>query len=1345
MEKHRVSKLLQRLARPWTVLAFVAVLAGALALTFAGLTAAQAQTETEVTLVSNTGQPSTSLDYTVGNGNQLALAFRTGANPGGYTLTKVDFVIVDFGGSFAASGVKGSIYTAKEGLPYESLYTLIHPSPRATGTNTFTAPAGSTLDSETKYFLVFKGPANEIYHVRQTLRKDEDDGKAEGWSIDNEIWQKVGGGDWAVLTGLTPIAIKGQLLNAPPAFGAETARRFVSETVAPGEPVGAPVAATDADGDNLTYTLEGPDKDKFTIDSSGQIRTLAQLDREAQATHSVTVKADDGNDGTATIDVTIIVSEVDPRTLVIRVPTLRSPHGSTTSLFMRWRALDRFGGPAVTGYEVQYRQGDSGEWKGHAHSGIDAFTEIGALTAGTQYQARVRASFGVDSTQWSEPGTGTVSATVATNPSFGIIEARIYQVKYIDTIPRVHFGEPFEVKIRFTEGLLLSEQISGLRRGRHVMDLVGPERGISVTGGRVVSIAECVNRSLLKMVVEPSGHGAVTLTLEPMPCDEQGALCADIYPDDETRYTTGLQERASYTVRGVGTTPPAPADLRVDTTRQGDEDLMEVSFVGTDEAIRFRVQWKFPDQEWSEAQEWSNWRTVGPGGRQLAVRTTEPPGLAYDIRARWESPVGDGPWAYALRQGVPRTRWGETIIWYHTGNNAEVRISYQRDLDRDSRLDGLSHSYPIAYSESRAIGYDINGVSVIDDDQGRPRVVKLELAKVQRGQDPRSNKNPHSGETVWVTHNESQVISANPPGVKDQDGNPTPPFSSIVAKYVSNVNAPRFSVDHTAATEGPGATADFTVTRSGSTSETVKVDYATTPYGTATPDADYTSTFGTLTFHPGQASHTVRVPVADDAEEDDGETFWFRLTNPVNENSYIANAWAVGTIHNEDPQAEDAATPLTAEFAEVPAEHTGENFTFVLNFSEEPDISYKVLIGSNTNPSPISVTNGRIASVSRRVSGENRSWNISIRPSGDDDVTIALAATTNCEAQNAICTEDDRKLSNSPETTVPGPASSSESSSSTDGEESQTENTAATGQPTITGTAALGEILTTDTSGIADADGLTNASFSYQWLRIHDGAETEISDATASTYDVVLDDAAKSLKVRVSFTDDDGFNETATSAAVSVPQPDPMTGDFRNLPSDGHDGSDAFTLRVGFNYPITIGWEAFRDHAFTISGGSITAVKRVDGRSGLWRLTVDPDGSADVTISLAPNRACDAQGAICNEHGMMLSNEPQTTISGPSGPLPQAPSSLTHTVNSDRSVTLSWTAPDDDSVTGYQILRRRPRQQENELTDYAQVSGKDTTTYTDTKAPDGELYVYRVQAINPNGRSTSSNYVNVDK
>ena len=52
------------------------------------------------------------------------------------------------------------------------------------------------------------------------------------------------------------------------------ATRSFPENTSSGQGVGAPVAATDADGDELTYTLGGADAASFDIDSeTGQIKT----------------------------------------------------------------------------------------------------------------------------------------------------------------------------------------------------------------------------------------------------------------------------------------------------------------------------------------------------------------------------------------------------------------------------------------------------------------------------------------------------------------------------------------------------------------------------------------------------------------------------------------------------------------------------------------------------------------------------------------------------------------------------------------------------------------------------------------------------------------------------------------------------------------------------------------------------------------------------------------------------------------------------------------------------------------------------------------------------------------
>ena len=81
--------------------------------------------------------------------------------------------------------------------------------------------------------------------------------------------------------------------NAPEFPSTSTTRSFTetvgAATVQSAANIGAAVTATDDDNDTLTYSLEGTDRNKFTIISgSGQIRTGAgeSYDREARASYT---------------------------------------------------------------------------------------------------------------------------------------------------------------------------------------------------------------------------------------------------------------------------------------------------------------------------------------------------------------------------------------------------------------------------------------------------------------------------------------------------------------------------------------------------------------------------------------------------------------------------------------------------------------------------------------------------------------------------------------------------------------------------------------------------------------------------------------------------------------------------------------------------------------------------------------------------------------------------------------------------------------------------------------------------------------------------------------------------
>ena len=101
--------------------------------------------------------------------------------------------------------------------------------------------------------------------------------------------------------------------NSAPTFtdGTATDRRIAENSVADVN-IGTPVAATDADDDPRTYSLGGTDVNSFAIDdSTGQIKTKDPLDFEVKSRYSVTVSVDDNRGGTDSIDVTIIIIDVN--------------------------------------------------------------------------------------------------------------------------------------------------------------------------------------------------------------------------------------------------------------------------------------------------------------------------------------------------------------------------------------------------------------------------------------------------------------------------------------------------------------------------------------------------------------------------------------------------------------------------------------------------------------------------------------------------------------------------------------------------------------------------------------------------------------------------------------------------------------------------------------------------------------------------------------------------------------------------------------------------------------------------------------------------------------------------
>ena len=205
--------------------------------------------------------------------------------------------------------------------------------------------------------------------------------------------------------------------NRAPAFASATATRSIPEDTAVDGNVGAAVTATDADNDELMYSLDATSDASFSIDSEGQLTTDVALDAATQNSYTVMVSVTDnkneagGSDDTsdATITVTVTVTPVDETQN--RAPAFAS---ATTTRSIPEGASGRTVDSPVTATDP-----DTGDTLTYAITGgdttfFDIDTGTGQLTTKATVTARtysVTVTVTDDGTP-SESATITVSITV---------------------------------------------------------------------------------------------------------------------------------------------------------------------------------------------------------------------------------------------------------------------------------------------------------------------------------------------------------------------------------------------------------------------------------------------------------------------------------------------------------------------------------------------------------------------------------------------------------------------------------------------------------------------------------------------------------------------------------------------------------------------------------------------------------------------------------------------------------------------------------------------------------------------------------------------------------------------
>ena len=95
-------------------------------------------------------------------------------------------------------------------------------------------------------------------------------------------------------------------------------------------------------------------------------------------------------------------------------PTAVATAGSLTSLDVRWTEPANEG-PAITDYDVQYREAGATGWTDHPHTGTGRTTTIASLTERQPYEVQVRATNADGTGEWSDPGRGVPGGLVFTS------------------------------------------------------------------------------------------------------------------------------------------------------------------------------------------------------------------------------------------------------------------------------------------------------------------------------------------------------------------------------------------------------------------------------------------------------------------------------------------------------------------------------------------------------------------------------------------------------------------------------------------------------------------------------------------------------------------------------------------------------------------------------------------------------------------------------------------------------------------------------------------------------------------------------------------------------------------
>ena len=1084
------------------------LLAAAVLLAFVAFLAVPSQTQAQTTigLVSNIGQTIYPDRRIVGSFLEFhyseAQRFTTGDNADGYTLAEVVVRIHSHANSDDSPRV--SIYTNSSGSPGTLLYTFTNPASFGSGEMTFTAPADATLEKETQYFVVIEETSDGLWYLNMTM-KDEEDTARSGWSIaDTHRWRNTNSGTWGPYDAALLINIKGFASTDETLSGLALEDRH-----------GALIA--------LTPATFNPNRSNYTAAVFNRTASAKLTATTTASAATVVIENDDDSStpneaelglavGSNTLRVTV-TAEDDVTTKTYRVVTTRGSPSTCVAPDLAgrkqvWTGTLTIDVSSLLGVPVEYGLVTDSNRGNLSESDFDVGTNsytIDRVTVGT---GSITVVIAEEELQFSLTGALTAEEKAklslhVCNAAFAFSNANYINTATTDSDHTYSWtGTGFDWAPITTRMLYLSvplstdATLSGLAL-KNAADNSAINVNETFATGTKSYTADVLNAVTTITVKPRSDHNATFAYLN----------ASDTVLTDANLNTTGFQAALAvgantikvkvtaedgnttdtYTVvvtrRTVTTTPAVPPEVTV----PNDWSLIPTGLGAGD---KFRLIFLSSTKTNATSYDIADYNTFIQG--RAAAGHTDIQTYSSGFRAVGCTADSDA------RDNTGTTGGGVAIHWLNgnkvADNNGDFYDSNWDDEANDKNELGANGPDTDVSVNFPYTGCAHNGTEAFDG------LISLALgapagnARVGRPNDSGSGRGPLSSSTLTTISNSntrpmyglSQIFEV-------AAAVNTPPTGAPAITGVPQVGKTL------TASKGTIADADgTTMADNGDTGYAYSYQWVRVDGGTETSITSATASTYTLT--ATDLGKTIKVQASFKDDEDTAE-------GPLPSAATVAVVAAAGAC----PAGNDWCATMTVEYRDAVLgkgfiESTGTGM--LSDTTIDRDVVFMVR--------EIRIVEGANAAV---IFGLNDYLPIgTVFDLGGTNFTADAAAEQSHTGRYSWSVPAGFDWIDGQEVTV----------------SVELANFAATGAPTISGTAQAGETLTAAIGDIADTDGLPATfpdDYTFQWLRVDGGTETPITGATGSTYTPVAADVGKKIKVKVDFTDDESNLETLTSNA----------------------------------------------------------------------------------------------------------------------------------------------------------------------------------------------------------------------